>query len=170
VNNSDTPSSSSETLAFLTLRVWLGARALIAGVEKFAGTVSVQQPLVDAAGNPDPSGAVVEIDKKVYSLSNYHAVPDSLQTSFASQPLLPEFLTKPYYAVLGYVLIALGAALLLGIKSRAVLFVMGLLYTSLTFGLMLIKQDPGVAWLAIHIIMIALALVWEKHNRYTLLN
>ncbi|WP_404421036.1 hypothetical protein [Nibricoccus sp. IMCC34717] len=170
MNNTNTPSSTSETLAFLTLRVWLGARALIAGIEKFAGTVTVQQPLVDAAGNPDPSGAVVEIEKKVYSLSNYHAVPDVLETSFANQPLLPSLLTKPYYAVLGYVLIALGVALLLGVKSRAVLFVMGLLYTSLTFGLMLIKQDAGVAWLAIHIIMIALALVWEKHNRYTLLN
>ncbi|MDX2186957.1 MAG: hypothetical protein SFV32_08495 [Opitutaceae bacterium] len=170
MNKDNTPSTTSETLAFLTLRLWLGVRALVAGIEKFGGTVTVQQPLVDAAGNPDPSGAVVEIEKKVYALSNYRAIPDALETSFASQPLLPAFLTKPYYAVLGYVLIALGLLLILGIKSRPVLFVMGLLYTSLTVGLILIKQDAGVAWLAIHVIMVALALTWSKYNRYTLID
>lgn len=168
MNNEKTPSTSSETLAFLTLRLWLGARALVAGIEKFAGTVTVQKPLLDADGNPDMSGAMVEVEQKVYSFSHYRAIPDSLETSFATQPLLPAFFTKPYYAVLGYVLIALGLLLLLGVKTRPVLFIMGLLYTSLTFGLILIKQDAGVAWLAIHVIMVALALTWEKYNRYTL--
>ena len=45
---------------------------------------------------------------------------------------------------------------------------MGLLYTSLTIGLILLKQDSGVAWLAIHVLMIAVALFYEKHNRFTL--
>lgn len=166
--SSDNPTQSADTLAFLSLRLWLGLRALATGIEKFAGTVTVQQPLVDANGVPDPSGAIVEIDQKVYGFQHYHAIPDSLETSLSTQPLLPAFLTKPFYASLGYVLILLGVTLLLGIKTRWSLFAMGLLYTGLTFGLILIKQDPGVAWLAIHVGLIALALRWEKHNRFAL--
>jgi thiosulfate dehydrogenase [quinone] large subunit len=46
---------------------------------------------------------------------------------------------------------------------------MGLLYTSLTFGLILIKQDAGVAWLGIHILMIVAALALANYNRFALL-
>ncbi len=159
---------TSETLGFLTLRLWLAMRAIATGLEKFAGTVVVQQPLLDADGKPDPE-TMVEIEQKVYGFSHYKAIPDSMETSFASQPLLPGWLTSPFYASLGYLLILLGVLLLLGVKSRWTLFVMGLLYTGLTFGLILIKQDPGVAWLAIHITLIAIALRWEhQHNRFTL--
>jgi thiosulfate dehydrogenase [quinone] large subunit len=46
---------------------------------------------------------------------------------------------------------------------------MGLLYISLTWGLILINQDAGVAWLGVHMIMIVLMLSWAKHNRFELL-
>lgn len=166
--SNETSSSCSETYAFLVLRLWLGARAVITGIEKFAGTVTTQQPLLDDAGKPDSSGAIIEVQQKVYGLSHYRGVPDSLETQFADQPLLPGFLTKPFYASLGYILIALGLMLLLGIKTRLSLFGMGLLYTALTFGLILIKQDPGVAWLGIHVGLVALALTLAKHNKFAL--
>jgi hypothetical protein len=73
-------SFSGPTLAFLSLRLWLGLRALIAGVEKFSARVTIQEPLLGADGAPDPSGAIVEIEKKVYGLSHYHALPDTLTT------------------------------------------------------------------------------------------
>ena len=72
--------------------------------------------------------------------------------------------------VLGPSLLLLGFTLLLGICTRASLFAMGLLYTSLTFGLILIKQDAGVAWLGIHIIMIVIALVLARYNRLVITN
>ena len=64
----------------------------------------------------------------------------------------------------------LGLTVLLGIATRISLFAMGLMYTSLTFGLILLKQDAGVAWLGTHIIMIVIALVLAKHNRLAILN
>ncbi|MGA2693190.1 MAG: hypothetical protein ABSF76_12570, partial [Opitutaceae bacterium] len=73
-----------------------------------------------------------------------------------------------YYGILGWALIALGIGVLLGIFTRASLFLMGLLYVSLTFGLILIKQDAGVSWLAIHVAMIAVALSLCRHNRFAL--
>jgi thiosulfate dehydrogenase [quinone] large subunit len=45
---------------------------------------------------------------------------------------------------------------------------MGLLYVSLTVGLILIKQDGGVSWLAIHVALIAIALSLTKYNRFAL--
>ncbi len=88
--------SSGATWAFLTLRLWLGARALLSGVEKFSEKITVEEPLRDANGVPDPSGAVVEIQRKVYGISHYHAVSESLQTKFLQEPLLPPALTTPF--------------------------------------------------------------------------
>jgi thiosulfate dehydrogenase [quinone] large subunit len=111
---------------------------------------------------------MVEVTQKFYSLHSYHAIPDSMKERFSQEPLLPTFLTTPYYAVLGWALIALGIAVLLGLWTRASLFLMGLLYVSLTFGLILIKQDGGVSWLAIHVALIAMALSLAKYNRLAL--
>lgn len=156
---------SDKTLAFLLLRLWLGVRSLFTGIEKFAGVKISKIPLLDEFGEPDISGAMVEVKSTVYGFKHYHAVPDSLRDAFSKELLLPDFMLTPYYAVLGYVLIALGVTLLLGICTRATLFIMGLLYISLTLGLILIGQDGGIAWLAIHIIMIAMALTMAKYNR-----
>jgi len=75
------------TYAFWILRFWLGLRTLTAGLEKFSAKITVQQPLLDEKGMPDPSGAIVEVEKKVYAFSNYHAIPQSLQDKLANEPL-----------------------------------------------------------------------------------
>lgn len=159
---------TGQNFAFLTLRLWLGGRALLTGLEKYSAKITTQEPLLDAAGTPDASGAMVEIEKKVYGLSHYHAVPDSLQTKIGAEPLLPDFLTKPFYAALGPVLIITGLLLLIGVATRFSLFAMGLLYTALTLGLLLIGQDQGVSWLAIHIGLVAYALSLADHNRFSI--
>ena len=160
--------TSGQTWAFLTLRIWLGARTLLAGLEKFSEKITTQQPLLDANGAPDSSGAVVEVSKKVYGISHYHGIPEVLKTKFLDEPLLPQFLTTPFYAVLGYALVILGAALLLGIWTRLSLVLIGLLYTKLMLGLLLIHQEDVVAWLAIHAVLIANALLLSKHNRFSI--
>ena len=159
---------SGRTLAVLVLRLWLGTRAVLAGLEKYSAKITVQEPLLDATGQPDMSGAMLDVEKKVYGLNHYQALPEALQTRFAAEPLLPGFLTTPFYAALGPSLILLGLLLLLGVASRAVLFAMGALYTALTVGLMLIGQDAGVSWLAIHIGLVAAALALIDHNRLAL--
>jgi thiosulfate dehydrogenase [quinone] large subunit len=52
--------------------------------------------------------------------------------------------------------------------TRASLFAMGLLYVALTVGLIFLKQDAGVAWLALHVGLIAFALSLAKYNRFAL--
>jgi thiosulfate dehydrogenase [quinone] large subunit len=160
-------SSLSLTYAFWTLRLWLGLRAVITGLEKFSTKITVQQPLLDANGVPDSSGAVVEVEQKIYGLSHYHAIPQSLQDKFANEPLLPAFFTTPFYAVLGYALLLFGVALLVGVRTREALLGMGVLYSVLTVGLILIGQDQGVAWLGVHLLLVVAALALAQYNRFT---
>jgi thiosulfate dehydrogenase [quinone] large subunit len=46
--------------------------------------------------------------------------------------------------------------------------VQGLLYIVLMAGLLLIRQDDGIAWLGIHAALVALALMLAKYNRLCL--
>lgn len=156
------------SLAMLTLRLWLSMRAIQTGIEKFAGTKSVDSA-VAIDGAPNAYGLTESSTAKTYALSNYNGVPAPLQDKFASEPLIPSWGLSIYDTVLGPALIILGLTLLLGVATRISLFAMGLLYTSLTFGLILIKQDAGVAWLGIHIIMITAALALAKYNRFAIL-
>jgi thiosulfate dehydrogenase [quinone] large subunit len=156
-------------LAFLVLRAWLGVRALLAGLEKYASFKTVQKPLMDpVTGMEDPSGALVEVKVKYYALTNYSGIPPSLKDKFAAEPLLPKFALHPFDAMLGPALILTGVMLLLGLGTRVSLFVQGLIYTALMAGLLLIQQDEGIAWLGIHVALVTLALVLAKHNRLCL--
>ena len=62
----------------------------------------------------------------------------------------------------------LGVAVLLGVRTRTALFLTGLIYLSLSFGLMAVQEAEGVAWLGIHIGLIAAALVLVRHDRFAL--
>jgi thiosulfate dehydrogenase (quinone) large subunit len=162
----------SNTLALiygaLLLRIWLGVRAVQTGIEKFAGTKASDQPItVDGAVND--YGLTSSASSKEYALSNYNGVPEALMTKFQAEPLMPGFGLPLYDKLLGPALLILGVTILLGIAYRSSLFVLGLLYISLTWGLILIKQDEGVSWLGVHMILIAMALMLAPHNRFAIL-
>jgi thiosulfate dehydrogenase [quinone] large subunit len=161
--------SRAASSAFILLRLWLAMRAILTGLEKFAGKVSEQQPLLDEFGQPDINGTMVAVEHKVYALKYYQGIPAALQAKFAAEPLLPAFLLKPYAATLGYVLIIAGLMLLLGVATRASLVIHGLIYLSLSFGLILINESGGVAWLAIHLLLVVAALLLAQHNRCRLI-
>lgn len=157
------------TFAYWTLRLWLGLRALIAGLEKYAGRVSEQVPLLDEFGEPDINGTMVEIERKAYGLSHYKALPQALADKLAAEPLMPGWALSVYGFLLGPALILVGLTLLLGLAPRISLFVMGLLYTSLTIGLILLNESGGIAWLGIHVLMIVAALRLVAYERYAVL-
>lgn len=158
-------SSLANTFAFWTLRLWLGIRALLTGLEKYAGTVREQVPLLDEFGQPDINGTMVEVEKTVYGFSHYHGLPQSLADKLAAEPLMPAWALSAYGAILGPLLILLGVTLLLGVLPRITLFAMGVVYASLTVGLILLNQDGGIAWLGIHVIMVVAALRLVAHDR-----
>lgn len=158
------------TLAFLVLRGWLALRAILTGIEKFSTYQIIQKPLIDpVTGMEDPSGAMLDVKMKIYSLTNYAGIPDSLKDKFANEPMLPAFSMAAFNNLLGPALIVTGLMLLLGLGTRLSLFLQGLIYIALTAGLILLRQDDGISWLGVHIALVAFALVLAKHNKFTLL-
>lgn len=173
--SADTPTKSNpienlaDTFGYLVLRVWLGLRAILTGLEKYAGYEVTEEPLLDEFGEPDINGAVVEVKMKVYGSEHYHGLPPPLANKFAEEPLLPGWALGLFDAVLGPVLLLLGITLLIGLAPRITLLAQGLLYSSLTVGLILLNESGGVAWLGIHVLMVAAALRLVKHDRFSVL-
>lgn len=167
-DSTETKNALGYIFAALLLRLWLGVRAVQTGIEKFAGARMSDQP-VEVDGVPYDPDLTEVASSKAYSLSNYHGIPGSMKDSFQEEPLMMGWALKVYDVVLGPALILLGLTILVGIASRVSLLLLGLLYISLTWGLILVKQDAGVAWLGVHMIMIVLALAWADHNRFRLL-
>jgi len=134
---------SDATLAFLLLRLFIGLRTLFAGVEKF-----------------ELSGT--------WSFGSYYTNMSKMAAGITANSVLPLWMTKSFALPLGYLLIVLGLAVLLGLKTRVSLFATGLLYTGLAFGLMAVQSLDGVAWIAVYVGMTAGALVLVRHNRFAL--
>ncbi|MGN6552186.1 MAG: hypothetical protein ACTHLW_00410 [Verrucomicrobiota bacterium] len=162
-------SNCDGAMAFLILRGWLAVRAIFTGIEKFGAYKTVQQPFIDpTTGQPDPN-LVIDAKVKFYAWANYSGIPAGLKTKFAHEPFLPPMAMTWFDRMLGPFLILTGVMLLIGLGTRFSLFLQGLLYIALTVGLILIGQNDGVAWLGIHVALIALALVLAKNNKFALL-
>ena len=143
-STTSSPGSRCEyTAAFLLLRLFLGLRTLLAGIEKFEG-------------------------KGTYSFHNYYENMNRMAAGITGASFMPLWATKNFAHSLGYLLVVLGAALLLGLKTRTTLFLTGLLYVGLSFGLMAVQEGEGVAWLAILVGLFAGALVLVRHDRFAL--
>ena len=153
----------------LLARIWLGVRALQTGIEKYAGVKTVTEPnIVDGVPNTEGIESAVE-SAKAYSLHSYHGVPESMMPLFEKEPLMLKWMLPIYNTVLGPTLIILGITILLGVAYRSSLFLLGLLYISLTWGLILIKQDEGVSWLGVHMIIIIAGLALAKYDRLSIM-
>ena len=158
------------TFAFWALRLWLGARALFVGIQKFAAYKSVAMPLIDpATGQPDASGVMINVNVKSYALANYAGIPAGLRDKFAHEPLFPKFALTLFDRMLGPAFILTGIMLILGLGTRLSLLAQGLLFIALTIGLVLIDQNDGVAYLGIHIGLVAAAFLTAQHNRFVVL-
>ena len=136
-----TPGRCELTYAFLLLRLFLALRALMSCLEKFE------------------SGGT-------YSVANYTTNMTRMATGITGASFLPLWATKAFALPLGYILGVLGVALLLGLKTRLTLVVMGLLYIALAFGLMAVQQGDGVAWLGVYLLTVVAALVLVRYNRF----
>jgi thiosulfate dehydrogenase [quinone] large subunit len=169
------PRNLALTYGALLLRFWLAIRAIQTGIEKYAGSVGSDQ-LVKIDGVANTQGLTSTDSAKEYALSHYHGVPAALLKKFEAEPLMSSYTVmgihinplKIYDVILGPTLLVLGLTILLGIANRTSLFLLGLLYISLTWGLILIKQDDGVSWLGVHMILIVMALMLADHNRFAI--
>jgi thiosulfate dehydrogenase [quinone] large subunit len=158
------------TFAFWALRLWLGFRALFVGIQKYAAYKSVAMPLIDpSTGQPDASGVMVNVSVKSYALANYAGIPVGMRDKFAHDPMFPHFALTLFDRMLGPVFILTGIMLIIGLGTRLSLLIQGLLFIALTVGLVLIDANDGVAYLGIHIGLVAAAFLLAQHNRFAVL-
>ena len=148
MNDTSAPNSPSFRAAntpprSLLLRLFLGLRTLLAGVEKFES-------------------------KGTYSIANYNENMGRMAQGITGASFLPLWATRSFALTLGYVLAILGVALLLGLKTRTTLILTGLVYVGLSFGLMAVQEGEGVAWLGMHVLMFSVALLLVQHDRFAL--
>lgn len=189
-------SNLTYTMAFWLLRFWLAARAIGTGLTKFIGKVNgeianpeyeakIKEAMADGLSRSEAAELVTDVPEKisgtidVISISTYHGLPEkgpmTIET-FSASPLMPSFMVGPYSAVLGYALIALGLTVLLGICTRVSLFLMGLLYISLTWGFIILEPNmgpsaaAGIAYLGVHMLIIVAALFLADYNKFELLH
>lgn len=136
---------TTETWIFMLLRLFLALRWLCAGYTKFVGA----------------DGSV--------ACSNFHgAKTNGLLLTFTEKTPLPKILLYPYIQTLPYVELLLGLSLLLGLWSRWCLILSGLFYVSLAFGQMLIGGHDTVHAIAVHLILVVIALHFSTHGRWNL--
>jgi thiosulfate dehydrogenase (quinone) large subunit len=149
---SDTPAAATAavtaksfegTAAFWLLRLFLGLRAFLAGLEKF-----------EAGGS--------------YSFANYSVNMKRMASGITGASFLPLWMTQVFALSLGYLLLVVGVALLLGLKTRIALIVAGLIYVGLGFGLMAVQENEGVAWIGVYVGLVVAALLLLRHNRFAL--
>jgi thiosulfate dehydrogenase (quinone) large subunit len=144
--NSSPLNWSAETYAFLSLRLFLALRFIVAGLGKFQ----------NAEGD--------------YAFSNLYGgfVAHQIET-FGTKTNLPAFLHSPYLHCLAYVEIILGFALLLGVKTKRMLAITALTYVSLGYGMMMLGNQATINGIGVHLLITAAALYFVRHNKFELL-
>src|SRR5678815_5404744 len=87
ISSNQTITRFEYTAAFLLLRLFLGLRTLLAGIEKFES-------------------------KGAYSIANYNETMGRMAQGITGASFLPLWMTRAFALPLGYVLLILGIALL----------------------------------------------------------
>ncbi len=133
------------TFAHLILRLWVGLRLFMAGIDKFR----------------EKGGTTFSFGNLKTNLTPI----EKLMTENTPNFLLPDAVIAPYFYVLSFALVIVGFTCILGIATRLSLLLGGLLFVSLSFGIMALPDDKDAVWLGIQVAITAFALITASHNK-----
>lgn len=150
MSDSETKCCSSIHLTFanLILRLWIGLRLFMAGVDKFR----------------DGDGA----EKVTFSLENYATKSDRIAKLMSDNSFLPADMCNMYAHSIGYVLLAVGAWVVVGLFTEFALLIAGFTVLSLGFGLAALPDDTEVVYIGIHVLVVAAALATCRNKGISL--
>lgn len=171
------PVITEATWGFLFLRLWIGFRMLFAGAEKFYAKVLDPETELEeykfAWGN-----AKVTAEENIHKVVADNAFlplnpQDFFVKVFGADPEKISFLEPLKFDLwfamaLPYLLLVFGATLILGIVPRVSLFMAGITFMLLSIGLMSLPDNEGIAFLGIHVGLVAVALCLIKQARFNL--
>lgn len=140
--------SSGYEFAHLLLRLWVGMRLFMAGIDKFRW------------GNGPTA---------TFGLDNYAKKTEPLAKLMTDNSFLPEFACKSFASVVGYILIPVGIWVAIGICTELGLLAAGLVFLMLGFGLAALPDDNEVVSnIGLSILIVAAALVTAKAKQFSL--
>jgi len=148
--DTSTPCCSSWGFAFAHLlsRLWVAERLIMAGVDKFR------------KGNG--------WDHTTFNMDNYHEKSAQIASLMSSNSFLPEYLCTPFANYIGYVLLAVGAWVAIGLFTEFSLFLAGVVLLALGFGLSALPDDTEVVMIGISVLITAAALMSAKAKTFSL--
>ena len=129
--------------ANLLLRLWIGLRLVMAGLDKFR------------AGDGEST---------TWSLDNYATKTQRIADLTSSHGFLPKAMCDAYAKPLGYILIAAGAWAVIGLFLELGLLFAGFVVLSLGVGLATLPDDTEVVYIGIHVLIVAAALATSRHK------
>ena len=140
--------SLSYDFAHLLLRLWVGMRLFMAGLDKFRW------------GN----GPTVS-----FGLDNYPKKTGPLAKLMTDNSFMPQWACDAFAASIGYILIPVGLWVAIGICTEFGLLAAGLVFLSLGLGLAALPDDTEVVSnIGLSILIVAAALVTSKAKTFSL--
>jgi thiosulfate dehydrogenase (quinone) large subunit len=141
--NNSCCSSLGQIFAALLLRLWVGIRLLMSGIDKWR-----------AGKGADTT----------FTNENYQDKAEKIAEMMTEYSFLPKAMNLPFAQSLGYLLVGFGVLVLLGIFRSFSLLVGGFIFLSLAFGLAALPDDEQMLFLGIHVAITAFALSLAKHD------
>ena len=134
--------------AHLLLRLWVGMRLFMAGLDKFRW------------GN----GPTVS-----FGLDNYAKKTGPLAKLMSDNSFMPEWACNAFASTIGYVLVIVGIWVAIGIFTECGLLAAGLVFVALGFGLASLPDDTEVVGnIGLSILIVAAALVTAKAKNFSI--
>lgn len=133
--------------AHLLLRLWVGLRLFMAGLDKFR------------AGSGDQA---------TFNMENYHKKSEQIAGLMSANSFLPKKMCDLYAQGIGFALVAVGLWVVLGIFTEFSLLAAGLVFLSLGFGLAALPDDTEVVFIGVSILVTAAALMSAKAKQLSL--
>lgn len=147
--NTQCSNCCSYSFAHLLLRLWVGMRLFMAGLDKFR------------YGN----GADTS-----FSIANYtEKKGPPIAKLMSSNSFMPEWACNAFASTIGYILIPVGIWVAIGIFTELGLFAAGLVFLALGFGLAALPDDTEVVSnIGLSILIVAAALVTAKAKNFSI--
>lgn len=140
--------SLSYDFAHLLLRLWVGMRLFMAGLDKFRW------------GN----GPTVS-----FGLDNYSKKTGPLAKLMTDNSFMPQWACDAFAATIGYILVPVGIWVAIGICTEFGLLAAGLVFLSLGLGLAALPDDTEVVSnIGLSILIVAAALVTSKAKTFSI--
>ena len=138
----------SLAFAHLITRLWVAERLFMAGVDKFRKGSSYETT--------------------TFSMDNYHEKSAQISSLMSSNSFLPKYLCDAFANGIGYVLLAVGAWVAVGLFTELGLFAAGLVLLSLGFGLSALPDDTEVVYIGVSVLIVAAALMTAQAKTFSI--